>query len=219
MNNQYFTANQTEQNTTAHQDFKIGVVTFGHKIGAAYITTVLEGERAVKYLRPNGKIYPMCTELGFFDDVDRALEFLNSYRIKKTPPKFFCGWTHTKEDPLGGIQWMTPEQKQRLKLEQMLIAEGHTAKDAMEIVTNGETYERFMRHNATHLGTCSTNPAIEYFEHPQYGEEAQVYCIDHAEQLAAPSSFYETADMDAEHEEYRPEFAGGLFYIGDILND
>jgi hypothetical protein len=79
-------------------------------------------------------------------------------------------------------------------------------------------YEKFMSHNPTSFGTHvnSMGQTIEFYEHPIYGDEAQVVCVCHELKLAANSTFFETDDMIAGHREYEPSFQDGKLFIGDM---
>jgi len=81
-------------------------------------------------------------------------------------------------------------------------------------------YSKLMSHKPTSFGTHvnTLGQTIEFYEHPIYGDEAQVICACHELQLACYSTFFETDDMTADHKEYEPSFQDGKFYIGDMLS-
>lgn len=66
--------------------------------------------------------------------------------------------------------------------------------------------------------TNSKGQEIVFYEHPVYGDEAEVICVCHDLKLADHSGFFETDDMEAEHKEYEPSFQDGRLYIGDLKN-
>jgi hypothetical protein len=80
-------------------------------------------------------------------------------------------------------------------------------------------YEKLMSHNPTKLDsmTNSKGQVIDFYEHPIYGDEAEVICVCHELKLASYSTFYECDDMKEDHGEYEPWFEDGEFRIGDLL--
>ncbi len=61
---------------------------------------------------------------------------------------------------------------------------------------------------------------IEFFEHPFYGDEAEVIVVSHELKLASYSGFHDTHDMTADiHSEYQPSFKDGRLFIGDCKVD
>lgn len=63
----------------------------------------------------------------------------------------------------------------------------------------------------------SKGQTIEFYEHPILGDEAEVICVCHELKTASNSTFYDTADMEAEHGEYEPWFdENGKLNIGEL---
>ena len=77
-------------------------------------------------------------------------------------------------------------------------------------------YEKLMNNKPTSFGTMvnSQGQTIEFYEHPIHGDESPVICVCHDLKLAESSTFYETDDMKASHQEYEPIFAHGKLLMG-----
>lgn len=77
-------------------------------------------------------------------------------------------------------------------------------------------YDKLMVQDPTVYGQMvnSLGQKIEFVEHPTRGDEAQVICVCHELKLASYSSFYDTEDMEQDHQEYEPSFVDGKFLIG-----
>jgi len=80
-------------------------------------------------------------------------------------------------------------------------------------------YEKLMSNDPTVYGKMinSRGQEIEFVEHPQLGDEAEVICVCHELELASYSGFFETDDMEADHKEYEPSFVDGKFVIGQFV--
>ena len=81
-------------------------------------------------------------------------------------------------------------------------------------------YQELMQSDPTSYGkmTNSKNQVIEFYEHPEYGDEHEVICICHELKLACDSTFFETDDMESGDGDYEPSFIDGVFYIGEFEN-
>lgn len=77
-------------------------------------------------------------------------------------------------------------------------------------------YKKLMKYNPTSYGTIVNRlgQTIEFYEHPIYGDTAEVICACHELQLADHSGFFETDDMAAKDSEYQPLFVDGKLQIG-----
>lgn len=77
-------------------------------------------------------------------------------------------------------------------------------------------YQKLMDKNPTSYGKMINDQGqeIEFFEHPIYGDEAEVIVVCHELKLASYSGFLETDDMTADHKEYQPSFVDGQLQIG-----
>lgn len=79
-------------------------------------------------------------------------------------------------------------------------------------------YQKLIAQNPFSYGRMINDKGqeIEFFEHPIYGDEAEVICVCHELQLAEYSGFFDTEDMTARHGEYQPHFENGELKIGDL---
>lgn len=82
--------------------------------------------------------------------------------------------------------------------------------------TNNMNYRKFVAHEPTLLGKIinSVGQLIEFYEHPIYGDDAEVICVCHELELAEYSGFFEIDDMIAKHGEYEPRFENRELQIG-----
>lgn len=78
-------------------------------------------------------------------------------------------------------------------------------------------YQKLMAQEPVSYGKMvnDKNQIIEFFEHPFYGDEAEVIAVSHDLKLASYSTFYDTHDMTASHGEYQPSFKDGKLFIGE----
>lgn len=77
-------------------------------------------------------------------------------------------------------------------------------------------YAKLMNANPTKYGEIINNQGqlIEFYENPQYGQDAPVIAVCHALQVACKTDFFELDDMIAEHGEYTPIFIDGAIHYG-----
>ena len=77
-------------------------------------------------------------------------------------------------------------------------------------------YAKLMNANPTKYGEIINNQGqlIEFYEHPQYGQDAPVIAVCHALKIASNTDFYELDDMTSIYEDYRPMFIDGVLRYG-----
>lgn len=77
-------------------------------------------------------------------------------------------------------------------------------------------YAKLMNANPTKYGEIINNQGqlIEFYEHPQYGQDAPVIAVCHALEIASSTNFYELDDMTSIYEDYRPMFIDGVLRYG-----
>ena len=81
-------------------------------------------------------------------------------------------------------------------------------------------YETLMKTNPTVLAemTNSLGQKIQFVEHPFFGDEVPIICVNHELKAVASTTFYEIDDLIADHKEYEPKFINNELIIGDNLN-
>lgn len=79
-------------------------------------------------------------------------------------------------------------------------------------------YEKLMSYDPYeyHRMINSIGQEIVFYEHPTTGDDSEVIVACHELKLAAYSTFYDTADMLADHKDYEPKFVNNKLYLGDI---
>lgn len=81
------------------------------------------------------------------------------------------------------------------------------------------SYSKLMANNPFEYARIvnSKGQTVVFYEHPFYGDEAEVICAFPEFEKCFYSGFMETDDMTREHGDYEPSMIDGNFYIGEFI--